>query len=809
MRFIYLIFLLLSFSSPVLSQSTGSVQGTVRSSDGTAAEFVNISVEGLSKGAVADRKGNFQINNLQPGNHTIVASFIGLETQKQSVKITPGAVVKVEFVLVENAQELEEVVISGRPNLNKEDIYVAKMPLKKLENPQVYSGVSSDILRQQAITNYDDAFRNIPGVFRTWESTGRNGDGASYFALRGLEGQPALVNGLPGITNGNLDPANIEEIQVMKGPSATLFGANATAYSSYGGIINAITKKPYFTTGGEITYNFGSFGLSRFTADFNTPLSQNEKVALRLNAAHHTEGSFQDAGFKKSFFIAPTLAYEVNDRLKFLIVTEILEEERAVAPVFFHSNRSDALTFKSVDELNLDPELSFTSNDLSIKTPRTNIQAQMMYQLSDKWSSQTVISRATANSNGYYTYIWPDIEGDNNFGQYFTYVKESRIATDIQQNFNGDFNIGSLRNRLLIGLDYFSQEAVNNGLGYVFTRNVTPQGDINYIDPYSGEELAPVYMSRASIDNLLAETEPANSHSVNSSYGVYISDVLDITPKLTVLAGVRADLFDSKAEKSDPDDDFDQFSLSPKFGLVFQPVIDKVSIFANYQNAFKNIAPMQVSDPDGTNPRLKSFEAEQANQWEVGVKTNLFKDRVFATASYYDIRVSNRVVGDVNNFYNSIQGGEVGSKGFELEVTANPLSGLNLIAGYSHNETKNLEGVADDFYSGPDQAPGGQGPQDQVNFWATYTINNSALRSLGFGLGGNHASEYKVVDNKLTGDFDLPSYTVLNASVFYNPGKFRVALNVNNFLNEEYYIGYWSVNPQKPRNAVISLAYKF
>lgn len=809
MRCIYLIFLLLASYLPSFGQSTGSVRGSVKTSDGTPAAYVNISVEGSSKGTVADRKGNFEIKNLQAGNYTIVASFIGLETQTQAVAVKPGEAVSVDFVLKESARELEEIVVSGTASLNKEDAFVAKMPLKRLENPQSYSSVSSEILKQQAITNYDDAFRNMPGVFRTWESTGRSGDGAAFFALRGLEGQPALVNGLPGITNGNLDPANIEEIQVMKGPSATLFGANATPYASYGGIINAITKKPYYKTGGEITYNIGSFGLSRMTADFNTPLSQTEKIALRLNAAHHTEGSFQDAGFKKSFFIAPTLAYELNDRLKFLIVAEILQEERAVAPAFFHTERSIALPFKSVEELNLDNNLSFTSNDLSIKNPRTNLQAQMLYKLSEKWNSQTVISRATANSDGYYTYIWPDKDGDNYFGQYFSYAKESRVATDIQQNFNGDFNIGSLRNRLLVGLDYFNQVIVNNSVGDMFIRNVTPQGDVNYIDPDSGEELAPVYLSRASVDSRLSASEPGNSNSMYSAYGAYVSDVLNITPYLTVLAGVRADYFDSKGEKSDPDDNFDQFSLSPKLGLVIQPVVDKLSIFANYQNAFKNVAPVQVADQDGSNPRLKSFEPEQANQWETGVKANLLKDKLFATASYYNIKVSNRVIGDVSNSRNRIQGGEVESKGFEVEVTANLLSGIKLIAGYSHNETKNREGVPDDFYSGPGQVPGGQGPQDQVNFWATYVVAGGSLKDLGFGFGGNYASAYRVVDNVFTGVFDLPSYTVLNAGVFYNPGKFRVAVNVNNLLDTEYYIGYWSVNPQKPRNAVVSLSYKF
>jgi iron complex outermembrane recepter protein len=809
MKYLCLIFLLALTPLTIFAQSTGSIRGSIKTSDGNPAAFVNVSIEGTSKGAVADDNGKYEIRNVIPGNHKLIASFVGLENQQQNVDVSAGQVTIVDFVLSENTLQLEEVTISGRMNLNKEDMYVAKMPIKRLENPQVYNSVSSEILKQQAITSYDDAFRNIPGVFRTWESTGRDGDGASYFALRGLEGQPSLVNGLPGITNGNLDPANVEEIQVIKGPSATLFGANATTYSSYGGMINTITKKPYFTSGGEIGYNIGSFGLSRITADINAPLSQKDRVAIRVNAAYHSEGSFQDAGFKKAFFIAPSLAYEVNDRLKFLLVTEILEEERAVAPVFFHSNRVDPLTFKTVDELNLDNDLSFTSNDLTIKNPRTNFQGQMVYKLSDKWTSQTVVSRGTANSNGYYTYIWADNEGDNDFGQYFTYTKESRVTTDIQQNFNGEFNVGNMRNRFLAGFDFMNTEVVNNGLGYVFIRNVTPQGDVNYVDPYSGEELPPVYLSRASIDNLLANTSANNSHSSNSSYSAYVSNVLNVTPSITILASLRADYFDSRGEKNNPDDDFDQFALSPKFGVVYQPILDKVSIFANYQNAFNNVAPSQVADPDGSNPRLKSFEPEQADQWEVGVKANVLKDRIFATLSYYDIKVSNKVIGDATNLYNRVQGGEVESKGYELDITANPIRGLNVIAGFSHNETKNIKGLEDDFYGQPGRVPGGQGPQDQVNLWATYKVGNGALKNFGVGLGGNYASQYRVADHSVVGVFDLPSYTVLNSSVFYQGEKVRFTFNLNNVTDKEYYIGYWSVNPQKPRNFVMSVAYKF
>ncbi|HMF72680.1 MAG TPA: TonB-dependent receptor, partial [Flavitalea sp.] len=690
-----------------LKGSNSIIKGTITTSDGKPVTDVTIKIEQSKWGALSNQKGQYIIRNVKPGNWKLKVSAVGTTPQEREINLAADQILQIDFILKENAEQLQEVIISSK-NLNKENRVVAKMPLKNLENPQVYSTVSSEILKQQAITSYDDAMRNVPGITRTWESTGRAGDGASYFALRGFDAQPTMINGLPGLTSGNLDPANVEEIEVIKGPSATLFGGS---FYSYGGIINTITKKPYYDFGGEIAYNFGSFGLNRITADINTPLSKTEKIALRINTAYHSENSFQDAGFKKSFFIAPSLVYEVNDRLSFHFMTEILEEERAVAPVFFHSNRVDPLPFKTIDELNLNNDLSFTSNDITIKNPRFNLQGQMLYKLSDQWNSQTVFSRGTVKSNGYYTYIWDDVSGDNDFSQYFHKEQQTTNTTDIQQNFNGDFKIGNLRNRLLIGLDFFNRNVIDNGSGWGFARNVTPQGDVNYVDPFTGDSLPPVYLTQSSIENLISGTGVTNSNISNSSYSAYVSDVLNITPRIMAMASLRADYFDSKGEKSTSDDDFDQFALSPKFGLIYQPVLNKVSLFANYMNAFINVAPQLVSDPDGSNSHIKSFKAEQADQLEFGVKTNLLSNKLFATISAYDIKVSNRVTADPNNFYNSLQGGKVRSKGFELDINANPSTGFNLIAGYSYNETKVVAGDKDDFYSEPGRSPGGQGPQ--------------------------------------------------------------------------------------------------
>jgi iron complex outermembrane receptor protein len=802
---LFLLALVLYFVAAKAFAQNGTISGSVRTSDGEPVELVTVNVKGTAKGALTDRNGKYQIRNIQPGLHRLIASYIGLEKQEQTLEVTAGGITTLDFTLKESSAQLQEVIVSAR-NLNRENVIVAKIPLKKLENPQVYNTVSSEIMKQQGITNYDDALRNVPGISRTWESTGRAGDGASYFALRGFDAQPTLYNGLPGLTSGNVDPANVEEIQVIKGPSSTLFGG---AFYSYGGMINTITKKPYHQFGGEIGYNAGSFGLNRVTADINSPLSKADKIALRVNTAYHSENSFQDAGFKKSFFIAPSLVYEVNDRLSFHLLTEILEEERAVAPVFFHSDRLSPLPFKNLGELNLNPRLSFTSNDLTIRNPRFNLQAQAVYKLSDQWTSQTVFSRGTVKSNGIYTYIWDDVSGDNWFSQYFHKEQQTTSTTDIQQNFNGDFKIGNMRNRLLVGVDYFRRNVIDNGSGWASARNVSPQGEVNYVDPYSGDTLAPVYLTQASIDNLLAGLENSASNITNSSFGAYASNVLNITPELSAMVSLRADYFDSKGERNTSDDDFDQWALSPKFGIVYQPVPDKVSIFANYMNAFINVAPRQITDLDGSNPRVKSFRPEHADQWEYGIKTNLFSDKLAATLSVYDIKVSDRVMPSPANIRDYTQGGKVGSKGFEIDLVANPVTGLNLIAGFSHNKTKVISGDPEDFYSEPGRAIGGQGPQNLANFWATYRISSGTLKNAGFGFGGNYAGEYKVIDNSKTGVFILPSYTLLNASIFYNADHFRISLNVNNLTSKEYYIGYWSVNPQKPRNSTLSVAYKF
>jgi iron complex outermembrane receptor protein len=362
----------------------------------------------------------------------------------------------------DSLKSLKEVIINTNKYKYKREksTTVSKMPLNNIENPQVYNTVTSELMREQLVTTFNDALKNATGITRLWESTGRGGDGAEYFSMRGFSVQPTMINGLPGINNGSIDPANIDAIEVIKGPSGTLFGSSLI---SYGGLINIVTKKPYSRFGGEISYNAGTYGMDRLTADVNIPL--NTDVSVRINTAYQKENSFQDAGFNKSFFFAPSLSYKVNDKLSFLIKTEFTNRNSANAPMLFLS-RFSPLSFDSIELFARNYKKSFTSNELSISNPTYNLQAQMFYKLSEQWTSQTVLSRSNSSTSGYYSYLF-DRSNGNDFTRFISKRNGETLATDIQQNFIGDFKIGNLRNRLVAGIDYYRSNIRNGSSGWV------------------------------------------------------------------------------------------------------------------------------------------------------------------------------------------------------------------------------------------------------------------------------------------------------------------------------------------------------
>lgn len=795
---------LFGFSGIILSQ-TGNIRGKIISQENLPLAHADITIEGTQIYATSDSLGHYFINDLLNGQtYLLHINLKGYSPLSQTVTIKGDTILpdnQLQKLPSKKEKDIDDIIILGHKNKYAQDksIYVSKLALKDIENPQVYNSIPQTLLKDQVITNFDDALKNATGIDKLWESTGRGGDGAGYFSLRGFPVQPTLVNGLPSLTNGSPDIQNTETIEVIKGPSGTLYGSSLI---SYGGLINVITKKPYAEFGGNLSYTTGTYGLNRVTADINTPLDTKKEVLLRVNAAYHDENSFQDSGFKRSLYLAPSLTYLVNDRLSFTINTEFYNGKSTNQTMLF-LDRNNPLRVHTIKELGYNPYRSYTSNDLYLETPAYSLQGIANYKINKHWNSQTVLSRSSSKSEGYYSYLYevsqytPVTDGVV-FQRYLNKQNSETYGTDIQQNFTGDFKIKNMRNRIVAGLDYYNQNITDNGSpyvsnGYVYVGNNQTQFNENM----GGTTDDTGVLTKAGTDALLANQPIAPSKTKQETFSAYASNVLDIIPQLSVMASLRIDRFSN--------DSYNQTAFSPKFGIVYQPVVNKVSIFANYMNGFSNVAPVEES-AQGVISK-KSLNPEHANQIEFGTKLNLFKNKLIASLSYYDILVSDksmRIDVDPTTYYYT-QNGKQKNKGFETSLIINPISGLDIILGYSYVDSKLTRGDAEFLNKRPESS----GPSNLVNFWANYRFPEGILHNFGIGFGGNYASENKVFNRNGVGTFTLPEYTIINASAFYEIKSFRITLKLDNITDKEYYKGWSTISPQKPRIFSANLSYSF
>ena len=145
------------------------------------------------------------------------------------------------------------------------------------------------------------------------------------------------------------------------------------------------------------------------------------------------------------------------------------------------------------------------------------------------------------------------------------------------------------------------------------------------------------------------------------------------------------------------------------------------------------------------------------------------------------------------------------NKGFELEANAYLVKGCSVIAGVSYNDMKYTE-AAEDV---KDRRPATASSPWLVNFNASYQFLDGRMKGLGLGIGGNYASDNKIVNSTSMGTFILPKYLVMNVNTYYEARKFKIGFKIDNFTNEQYWNGYTTANAQPLANAVGSFTYKF
>lgn len=776
---------------------TGSIIGRVTTPDNQPASAVSIGLVGQQSSTITNANGEYLLTGIKAGSYFLKVSSVEYNEIRYKVQVQANQSTTVNLVVTKKETELREVVINSAAKkfAEKKSDYVARMPLKNLENPQVYTVVPKEMFEEQVVTDLKTALQVVPGLSNVTQGVGSGGIGLSI-RLRGFSGTNAggaIRNGMATNWVSLSDPVNLEAIEVIKGPSGTLFGG---VLVSYGGLVNRVTKKPLNQTAGNISYSGGSFGLSRLSADVSTPLNAEKTLLFRVNAALHNEKSFQDFGRTINQVVAPSLTYKVNDKLTFDFDFELFNTRRNTT--YIGNISTSGVKAKSIEDLNFDFKKSYTTNDLLSASKIFNAYAKAEYRINDKWRSVTNYS--FANSDNQANYLFLNVQTDSTMYRNLMHIPSTFGVNQVQQNINGDFKIGSIRNRLLVGLDYFQVTSADRRT--ISTINYDGANPIKMAD-------IPADLSVEKYQQLAAAASRRTVRRNFQTYSAYASDVINFTEQLSLMASLRIDRYFYDLTVNGTPDKYNQTSFSPKFGAVYQVIKDKVSLFGNYMNGFTNVGPVTIY---GSAEKQK-VKPEKANQLEGGIKFELAKGRLNGTLSVYDIRIEDKIRPDQEHSGFSLQDGTQSSKGFDFDLIANPFKGMHVIVGYGNNES---------VYSKADSSVAGlkvtSAPKHTANTWISYKFSNSTLKGFGIGFGGNYQSESYFVNSRVKQGnyyakdpytFKVAGFTRMDGTVFYEQPKYRLGVKLNNIANKKYWTTDAYLYRESTRQLIVNLTYKF
>lgn len=779
-----IIILSLVFFQLSYAQEGNSIYGKIVNNEQQALEGATISINNLNKHAITNSEGKFSISGLAAHSYKLSISYIGYFQKHMTVTVNQNRVELPLIILEEDTNELSEIIVSG--SIFNKTPNAAKAGIKALDLPQSAVVISQQTMEDQQVNSISDILKNTNGVY----IKGTTGGYQEEIAARGfsLGSNNTFKNGVRYFSGMMTETSGIESMEVLKGSAAILFG-NVEA----GGVINIITKKPRFDFGGKMGITSGSFNLFKPVFDVYGAIGDSKKVAYRFNGSYASADSFRRFVNSVTTYFNPSFIFKLNAKTNLMVEADYTKDHRT--PDFGAGIINYELVALPRDQF-VGVKWGYNNAEQVAATITVN------HSLSKNWNLALINS-----VRHYHTDLFTNTRPNTSGG---TIAEDGTWARSLQRNeaqdnyllqqldLKGRFQTGNVAHQFLAGVD--TELYKTKTLRY----NSTAYDEINIFTPdYSN--------FRADIPELDQNTLTA---SPIQRFGIYIQDLIGLNNYLKLLTGVRytyqdteSDVYSYSSNTNTITSNYDA-AFTPRFGLILQPTKSN-SIFASYSNSFDTNTGTDISG--------NALKPSLIDQYEIGLKNELFNAKLLANVTVYQITNSNLAQislenGNTNSNIKELVG-EVQSKGVELDIAYRPISNLSILAGYSFNETKytktNTYIVGDLLRYNPNHT---------ANASANYEFTSGILDGLKIGCISTYFGErfagrnYRVqVANDNRQLIPLSDYFMLDTTLAYTFKKFTLSAKLANFTNVFNYNVHDdnSLNPIAPRNFLSSLTYTF
>ena len=560
------------------------------------------------------------------------------------------------------------------------------------------------------------------------------------------------------------DVASIERIEVLKGPAASLYGRGDP-----GGTVNIVTKKPRPEAFATLHTSAGSWDRYRTALDVNTPLDEDGNVLSRVNLAVEDGQSFRDHVDRERVFVAPSFSWQLNPDTTLLVESEFVRHRSTfdrgiVAPNNVWSGVSRS-TFLG------------EPNDGDIDNHNNLLQAALEHHLNDAWKLRLAshykqgklwgfASEARALNADGHTVNRRYRERDNDWHDSIT-----------QLELRGLFDTGPWQHELLIGSEYEN---------YRKNERVTTIAG----SPYAVDIDQPVY----------GQPKPGGARSGTDffehveSRALNLQDQILFTDTWRGMLGARLERFEQGIDDHTRNTTNRQQhdALTQRAGLLYQ-LTPEIGLFANASTSFK---PNNGLDAAG-----RSFDPEEGVGYEIGIKSELFDDRLSSTLAAFHIEKKNVLALDPGTDTSRAMG-KARSQGFDLQVAGQVTDAVRVIGAFAYIDAEVTEG--DKVIPTGSRILGVA--KHSGSLLGVYAFQDGRLRGSDLGAAFTYVGDRS---GEAGSDFQLPAYHTVDLLAHYKASdNVTVGLNLNNVFDEKYfersYSNYW-VNPGEPRNFTVSL----